>query len=583
VVIVLALYFGRVVLIPVTLAMLLSFLLTPLVELLRRLWLGRIVSVLLAVVLALCIIIALGTAIGSQVAHLGSQIPQYQHTIEKKLRDLRTGTVNRLSGRIERLGHQISGAGKPAAAAAATTGPAAQQRPVPVVVMQPTPSALKIGEEVIAPLLSPIATAGIILVVTIFALLQKEDLRDRIIRLFGSGDLRRTTVALNDAARRLSRYFLTQLGINVSFGAIIAVGLYFIGIPNPVLWGILGALLRFVPYIGSWIAALLSMALAAAVTPGWTKVIWTVALYGVTELTMGQAVEPLVYGHSTGLTPIAVVIAAIFWTWIWGPIGLIISTPVTLCLVVLGRHVEQLEFLDILLGDRPALSPVESFYQRILADDPDEAQVQAEAYLKDQPLAGYYDEVAVKGLQLAVRDVAREALSAGKIERIKKAVTELIDELDGEASSAEAPGESQPAARQARGTVLCVPGRGPLDALAADMLHRLLCRHGLRSRIAPNEAVSRTNIRSFAAQDVSMVCITTLGVGIAPAHLRYLLSRLRKRLPGVPLLLGLWPAPEELPNERVLREQIGADRYAATLREAVDACRAQAGLTDRPS
>ncbi|MFI4886325.1 MAG: AI-2E family transporter [Steroidobacterales bacterium] len=483
VVIVLALYFGRVVLIPVTLAMLLSFLLTPLVELLRRLWLGRIVSVLLAVVLALCIIIALGTAIGSQVAHLGSQIPQYQHTIEKKLRDLRTGTVNRLSGRIERLGHQISGAGKPAAAAAATTGPAAQQRPVPVVVMQPTPSALKIGEEVIAPLLSPIATAGIILVVTIFALLQKEDLRDRIIRLFGSGDLRRTTVALNDAARRLSRYFLTQLGINVSFGAIIAVGLYFIGIPNPVLWGILGALLRFVPYIGSWIAALLSMALAAAVTPGWTKVIWTVALYGVTELTMGQAVEPLVYGHSTGLTPIAVVIAAIFWTWIWGPIGLIISTPVTLCLVVLGRHVEQLEFLDILLGDRPALSPVESFYQRILADDPDEAQVQAEAYLKDQPLAGYYDEVAVKGLQLAVRDVAREALSAGKIERIKKAVTELIDELDGDDSSAQAPEEPQPAGGQAHGTVLCVAGRGPLDALAADMLHRLLRRYGLRSRI----------------------------------------------------------------------------------------------------
>ncbi|MGH7173866.1 MAG: AI-2E family transporter, partial [Gemmataceae bacterium] len=324
-VVVVALYFGRRVLMPVTLAMLLSFVLTPLVELLRRLWLGRIVSVLLAVLLALSIIIALGTAIGTQVGRLSKQLPQYQSEIEGKLRHLRSTTVNRVSRKIERLGHQLSAAAAPpdATRTAASTGPAAQQKPVPVVVTEAPPSPLQVGKAVIAPILSPVATAGIILVVTIFTLLQKEDLRDRVIRLIGSKDLRRTTLAMDDAGRRLTRYFLTQLAINTSFGVIVATGLYFIGVPDPTLWGIVGALLRFVPYIGSWIAAVLPMVLAAGAAPGWSMVGWTALLYAGTELSMGQFVEPLVYGHSTGLSPLAVIIAAIFWTWIWGPVGLI--------------------------------------------------------------------------------------------------------------------------------------------------------------------------------------------------------------------------------------------------------------------
>lgn len=432
VVIVLALYFGREVLIPVTLAMLLSFVLAPLVNLLRRAWLGRIVSVLLAVALALSIILALGAAIGTQVAQLAKRLPQYQSTIERKIDTLRDATVNRFSGRIESLGHQLERGAHPSAALqpSSSAGPQAQREPVPVVVRQPAASALQVGKTVISPLLSPLAMAGIILVVTIFALLQKEDLRDRGIRLFGSGDLQRTTRALDDAGRRLSRYFLTQLGINASFGAIVATGLHFIGVPNPVLWGIVGALLRFVPYVGSWIAALLPMALAAAAAPGWSAVVWTFLLYAVTELTLGQFVEPLIYGHSTGLSPLAVIIAAIFWTWMWGPVGLIISTPLTLCLVVLGRHVERFEVLDVLLGDRPALTPVESFYQRLLADDPDEAEAQAEIYLKSNSLSSYYDEVALKGLQLAANDATRNTLSSQKIERLNTVVRELVDDLD---------------------------------------------------------------------------------------------------------------------------------------------------------
>src|SRR4051812_16113199 len=325
VVIVAALYFGREVLIPVTIALLLTFLLSPLVEWLRHLRLGRIPSVVLAVLLALAIIGGIASAIGTQVAELAQEIPQYQATIEKKIATIRDTTLTRLNQRIESISHQLFGppasrpAPQPAQTAPAASEQAPDQKPVPVVVTQPQSSALEIGKQVISPLINPIATAGIIFVVTIFALLQKEDLRDRAIRLLGSHDLQRSTLALDDAAHRLSRYFLTQLGLNTSFGVIVGAGLYLIGVPHPVLWGILGALLRFIPYIGSWIAALLPGVLAAAVQPGWSMALETIALYAVVELTMGQLIEPLVYGHSTGLSPLAVVIAAIFWTWVWGP------------------------------------------------------------------------------------------------------------------------------------------------------------------------------------------------------------------------------------------------------------------------
>ncbi|HEX5460795.1 MAG TPA: AI-2E family transporter [Steroidobacteraceae bacterium] len=606
VVVVAALYFGREVLMPVTLAMLLSFVLTPLVELLRRLWLGRIVSVLLAVILALGIIVALGTAIGTQVGHISRQLPQYQSTVENKLRHFRSATVNQLTAKVERIGNQLKAAGGQSAgsrAPGATGSTARQRKPLPVIVMQPAPTALQIGEAVLLPILSPALTAGIILVVTIFTLLQREDLRDRAIRLFGSKDLRRTTVAINDAGRRLSRYFLTQLGINTGFGVIVGTGLYFIGVPNPMLLGIVSALLRFVPYVGSWIAALLALVLAAAVGPGWTMMIWTAVLYGITELAMGQFVEPLIYGHSTGLSPLAVVIAAIFWTWIWGPIGLIISTPLTLCVVVLGRHAERLDFLAVLLGDRPALTPEESFYQRILADDPDEVEAQAERYLADETLSSYYDEVALKGLQLAANDVARGELSATKAEHVKASIKELIEDLDKyddvppadeakEAVAAESGARKAPSIQhldageltpswQADAPVLCIAGRGSLDEAAACMLAQLLRKHRLGARVVPYEAVSRTHIGALDVQEVAMACISYIDIGGNPAHLRYLLLRLRKRLPETPLLVGLWPSQDPSLEDSALRAQAGADYYVSSLRQAVDACLAEAHGTPR--
>jgi len=604
VVVIAALYFGSEVLIPIILAVLLSFVLSPLMELLRRLWVPRVVAALLAVLLAIGIIIALGGVIGAQIAGLVDQVPQYQTTIERKLASVQKLIAVDLSSRISGLTHKLENvsSGNATAQAGASSGQAPAQKPVPVVITEsPTTSALALGERILTPILHPLATLGIILVVAIFILLQKEDLRDRLIRLFGSSDLHRATVAMDDAGRRLARYFLTQLGINCSFGAIVGVGLFFIGVPSPVLWGVLGALLRFVPYIGSYIAAALPIVLAAAVGTGWSMALWTALLYVVTELIMGQAVEPMVYGHSTGLSPFSVIIAAIFWTWIWGPIGLILSTPLTLCLVVLGRHVEQLEFLDVMLGDRPALTPIENFYQRILAGDPDEAEEQAERFLAEHSLSAYYDEVALDGLQLVTADANRGVLAPQQVERINRAMKELVHDLadhddveppsgkhdntiggqtHGERVIAHASTPEGDAAAENRISpewqtetpVLCVAGRGPLDEAASGMLAQLLEKHGIGARAVPHEAVSRAQIAALDARDVVMVCVSYLDINGSPVHLRFLIRRIRQRLPRASILIGIWPADDPFLRDQAAREVAGADYYVSYLREALDAC-----------
>ncbi|MBV9786484.1 MAG: AI-2E family transporter [Acidisphaera sp.] len=602
VVIVSALYFGRQVLVPITLAILLSFVLAPLVELLRRLRLPRVPSVILAVVLALGIILSLAGLIGSQIASLAQDVPLYQSTIERKLDTVRGFTVGRMSDLVGSLGRalQHDGAAPRPASPAATPGPP-EPKPVPVELRQPTPTPLEMAERILSPVVDPLATAGIVFIVAIFILLQQEDLRDRLIRLFGSSDLHRTTAAMDDAARRLSKYFLTQLALNTSFGVIIGLGLMVIGVPSPVLWGILAGLMRFVPYVGSFISGVLPVALAAAVDPGWSTALWTAALFLVSETLMGQAVEPLVYGHSTGLSPVAVVIAAVFWTWLWGSIGLILSTPLTVCLVVLGRHIERLEFLDVLFGDRPALTPVESFYQRMLAGDPDEVQEYAELLLKDRALSAYYDEVAMKGLQLAAGDAIRGVLRPDQIEHINASIRELVDELAGyddrQPASARAddgvagpttserelakpappegdapPMETLPPQWGSATPVLCVPGRGPLDEAAALMLVQLLGKHGIGARLLPRETVSRAGIATLDVGGVAVVCISYLEISGTPSHLRYLLRRLRQRLPHTPIVVGLWPPSDPVLRDPALAAEVGADHYVTSLRDAVTAC-----------
>ncbi|WP_428490412.1 AI-2E family transporter [Rhodopila sp.] len=597
VVVVAGLYLGRTVLIPITLAVLLSFLLAPIVNLLRRIHLGRVLSVVVAVLLALTVILALGGLIGIQIAGLAQDVPKYASTIRTKVDTVQGYATSRLNRVMRGLGQPVEARSQ---APAKTPGAGGQQKPMQVEVQQPEPTPVEIAERVIAPIVDPLSTTAIVVIVAVFVLLQREDLRDRLIRLFGSSDLHRTTAAMNDAARRLSRYFLTQLGINAAFGVITGTGLLLIGVPSPLLWGIIGLLLRFVPYIGAPLAAVLPLALAAAVSPGWSMVAWTAGLYVVTEAVMGQVVEPLLYGHSTGLSPFSVVVSATFWTWLWGPIGLILSTPLTLCLVVLGRHVERLEFLDVILGDRPALTPVESFYQRMLAGDPDEARDQAEVLLRERPLSSYYDEVALKGLQLAANDAARGVLTEVQLQKITSSMQELIDDLDEhddkepdakeslEGASATLSRSEQDLPRhpppgkvaedalapewRGRAPVLCIAGRGVLDEAAASMLSQLLHKSGLKARVMPHEAASRLSIGSLDGEGVSMVCLCYLDLDGTPSHLRYMLRRLRQRLPAAKLLVGLWPAEQAILTDDRLRAAVGADVYTSSLREAVEAC-----------
>ena len=315
--------------------------------------------------------------------------------------------------------------------------------------------------------------------------------------------------------------------------------------------------------------------------PGWATAIWTIVLYIGIDLVISQAVEPLLYGHGTGLSPLAVIVAAVFWSWLWGPIGLLLSTPLTLCLVVLGRHVERLEFLDTLLGNRPPLSTVESFYQRALAGDVDDVQENAETFLKDRSLPSYYDEVVIPALRLAAIDSERGSLAADQLIVVKNTVSDLLAEL---ASHEDAAERSQTESADAgaasieselaptpNAPILCVTGKGPLDELASRMLVQLLHRRGLGARIVAFEAASRGGIASLDMSEVSVVCISYVEISGTPSHLRFLIARLRRRIPTTPILVGLWAVGPGA-GQVEPRAASGADYYAKSLEDTVERC-----------
>ena len=591
-----ALYFARDILIPITLAVLLSFVLAPIVRLLRA-WIGKVPSVMTAVVLALLTIIAIGGIIGAQISSLTEDLPRYESVIRQKVDTVRGATIGRLTRLLNRIDQFQRGKSDLAGSkGVAPDHPALTKKAEPGAEDQHTSSSpLAMIESLLTPVLNPIATFGIVLVIVVFVLLRQEDLRDRFIRLIGSHDLNRTTTALDDAARRLSRYFLTQLALNVVFGLVITAGLYVIGVPRPVLWGIVAALCRFLPYIGAWIAAALPALLAAAVDPGWTMFAATLVLFAVTEPLMGQVLEPIVYGHSTGLSPVSIVIATIFWTWLWGPIGLFLATPLTLCLVILGRHVDRLEFLDVLLGDRPALSPVEGFYQRMLAGDPDEAQDQAEVLLKTCSLSTYYDTVALNELKLAAEDARRGTLDTQGLLQVRDAVQQLVEELDefddvqpatSDAIQVQATApptepeqhQTNPPAPEPRKLdttafgVLCVGGASPLDDAAASMLGQLLSKHGLPVRRMPDDRSIRMAIAELDPAGIALVCVSAIETTDNIGRLRLMIRRLRRRLPGVPIFVGFWPQGGAPTDRDSLRATIGADHWADTLSGAVTQC-----------
>ena len=562
--IVAALYFGREVLLPMALAVLLSFVLAPPVKLLQRLYLPRFAAVTIVVLLAFGVIFGLGTLMFAQVTQLAGDLPRYQSNLAEKIQTLHgaataSGTLEQASQVLQSLQKELDRPknGKPAPAT--PDGSAIPNRPIQVEVRQPDPGALQTLATLIAPLIHPLATTGIIIIFVVFILLQQQDLRNRLIRLAGSHDLQRTTLAMDDAGKRLSRLFLMQLALNAAFGLIIGIGLWAIGVPSAPLWGLLAMVLRFVPYIGAIVAAIFPLIVATAVDPGWSMMLMTAALFLVVEPLIGHVIEPMLYGHSSGLSPVAVVVSATFWTWLWGPIGLILATPLTMCLVVLGRHVERLKFLEVLLGDRPALSPSESAYQRMLAGDPIETTEQAQSLLKDRTLTEYYEQILMGALRLAWADSQRGRLEQPETQRIRDTVSEVVEDLESHKDSRNAPVEDAnpagnltqleesvsaevlplPSVNQVEGTVICIPGLGLLDETVAMPFAQLLRREGIPAEAKETETLSLSKLFSLDTKDVALICLCYLEHA-TPAQLHYTARRLRRKATSVPTLVCIF-------------------------------------------
>ena len=550
------LYFGREILVPIALAVLLTFVLAPPVRLLQHLYVPRTLAVVIVVSIAFTAILGLGGLMVSQLNQLAGDLPSYQATLREKIQHLRgaatgTSTLERASEVLQDLGKELdrpkSGAQPPRTFPSPGSSP---EKPITVEVKQPDPGALQTLVALITPLLNPLATAGIVLIFVIFILIQRQDLRNRLVRLAGARDLQRTTAAMDDAGERLSRLFVTQLAVNVAFGLVIGVGLWFIGVPSAPLWGALAGILRFVPYVGAVLGAIFPLVLAAAVGPDWSMALWTAALFVIVEPVLGHVIEPLLYGHSTGLSPVAVIAAATFWTWLWGPVGLVLATPLTVCLVVLGRHVDQLQFLDVMLGDKPALTPSELVYQRLLAGDPVEAIEQADQFLKDKPLVEYYEQVVIEGLKLAEADARRGSLDQERMLRIRDTVAEIVDDLsthedkpevdtpESEESTPSPTPSEIPESWRAGKPILCVPGLGLIDEAATLILSQLIAKQGIGVRAEQADALSISRIFGLDTSDVAVVCLCYVEC-VTTAQIRYSIRRLRRKAPQAFMLVTL--------------------------------------------
>jgi predicted PurR-regulated permease PerM len=593
------LYVGRDVLIPLTLALLLSLLIAPLVRLLRRIGLGQTPAVLTAVLtLALAFAIT-AVMLGTQVLRMAASLPQYQETIQEKLRNLDEMTVGRLNTLTSEVGRFIDNRFAEAAPAIPARPSGRQARapaasPIQVEVHEPHADPFQIIGKVLASVWTPIQTAGIVLVVLVFVLLEHEALRDRFIRVAGGTNIRITTLALNDAGERLSRFFVSQFAVNLGVGVAIGLGLGALGLPHATLWAALAAIMRFVPYVGVWIAALFATVMALAVAPGWALAAGTLGLFVLVEVVAGQAVEPQLYGHTTGLSPLSVVVAAIFWSALWGPMGLILSTPLTLCLLVVGRHIKALSFLDLLLGDVQALTLPQKFYQRALSGDSQEILTVARAFLKRNSLADYGDRVLMPALHLARLDLEIGAISESQQLQIRDVVVTVVSALSG---------ETQRLRRRFRGSVLDssssgerlrqqrehLIGRwqGPVDVppgsvmvclsmgsthddLAAELLVRILRDRKLDARHFSVKDAQMELPPEATPSSVAVVYLVSAFPGAERERIDAAAEYVRKMFPAALLVNVLLPG---MPGQAQLIARPGKADYVVTcLADAVQLC-----------
>ena len=574
VVVVAVMYFARVLFIPLALAILLAFLLGPLAMRLRRWGLGRRTSALVVVLVSFVILGVIGLVVSSQLNDLAHKLPEYQQNIHRKFESLRHSGGGFMT-RFSRLAQSINAELTPSP----SKGSPPEERPVPVEVRHAAFSPVGLVSTVLGSALSVLLTAAIVIVIVIFMLIQREDLRDRLLRLAGESRVNVTTQVLEDAAHRVSRYLLAQLVVNAAYGLVVGIGLYLVGLPNPMLWAVLAALLRYIPYLGIWVAASMSALVAVAVEPGWLKLALVFVIYGGTDVILYNFVEPWFYGTSTGVSPLGVLVAAVFWTWLWGPVGLLLAMPLTVCLVVVGRYVPNLEFLSVMLSDEEVLTPETRFYQRLLAMDLDEATDVAEEFLKGRSLEELYDKVVIPALSLAEEDRHRGKLDEERqkfifenaravIQDIAGRAQELIKGTKSRAHAVAKPQELQPDKPLEEGaTVVCIPARDQADELAAVMLSQLATQRGITAKALSADELAGEYLEQVGKEGARIACVQAVPP-FGYMHARYLCRRLRAQFPELKVIAAI--LTERDPEETRKRQPgIDANEVATSLERAL--------------
>ncbi len=578
-----ALYFAREILIPFAFALTLTFLLTPVVALLQRLHTGRVVSVLTTLLVSIAVASSMGWIIAGQLVDVANQLPLYHQNIRAKIEAFHlpvSGQLGQASASVNEIVGELTGqAGTSPVSALHSQNPKqlktppSPMSPVPVRLVPSPTSGWTSFRDLGGPILAPIGRAGIVFIFTVFMLLKREDLRNRLLRLAGLGQLNVMTQALDDAAGRVSRYILMQFLVNAGFGTLFGLGLYLIGVPNPALWGVLAGILRIVPYVGTLVAATLPFALSLAVFNGWFKPLLVFLLVAGLELIIANFVEPWLYGAQVGISSLALLVTAVFWTVLWGPAGLILSTPLTVCVVVLGRYVPQLSFLHILLGDEPVLAAEAQIYQRLLAMDQVEAHGIVSQFLKGRPLVELYDAVLIPALSLAEQDRHKGAIDAVREEFLFLSINEMIAEFSEyqaqDSAAAETSAPLQDAAEHLDARIFCVAAHDRADEITAAMLAQLLEQKGLAALAFPLDGPSLNELFvSIEAKRSDIVCISAVPpYAFAPA--RAMCKQIRERFPKLKVVVCVWGFNGDAQKAKARFERAQPDRLSTSLAEAM--------------
>ncbi len=569
--IVCALYFGRELLVPLALAALLTFMLSPLVTRLQK-WLGRVGSVLCVVLMMCAATGVVAWVLTRQAVDLANQLPNYKENIQTKLRSIQVpegGPFSRISSTLDELKKDLPGGENGASLIKTDASKENSQKPMPVEVVGGDDERLKFVQVVLAPVLGPLGTAALVLLLLIFMLLQREDLRSRMIRLIGQGRISATSQAMDEAGSRVSRYLLMQLVVNVTYGIPVAIGLYFIGVPNAILWGALSTVLRFIPYVGPWIAAAFPILLSLAVSPSWAAPLMTIGLFIALELFSNNVMEPWLYGSSTGVTPIALIVAALVWTWMWGPVGLVLATPLTVCLVVMGRHIPRLAFLSIVLSDEEALTPAEDCYHRLHRAGEHDVMEIVETYLKSNSTGALFDSVLIPVVVASEKDHRLGLLEDQQLDFIQNGIKEILEDLDELELRKDSVSPESVLLEPIGPPVLCVPAKAQRDELAGEMLGRMLDQAGYKLEIASGKMGSGELIGWVGARSADIVFISVVPPSTI-IHARYLCTKLRRNFADLKIIVGLWGNPEKITEISQALRDSGADDVVTTITAAAD-------------